>query len=135
MSVAFVETPSKIVDLMVKLITKRKDEKILDSGCGKGKFIEGLIKNGFKNLNGIELDAERFKYCSNRFSDSDSVLPSFFNADFLSWRSKEKYGVIIGNPPYVHYNDLPKQLQRGVSNIAKSMESDIYYVPLQDPLF
>ena len=51
--ISFVETPYPIANLMVQLITKPKSFEILDTGSGKGVFIECLINNGFKNIEGI----------------------------------------------------------------------------------
>ena len=124
--VAFVETPEKIVELMISLIGKNKfndkSTRILDTGCGKGVFIKHLKNKSFSEIEGIELNEELFESCKYDFPEF-----RFHNTDFLDWESKKKFDVIIGNPPYAHYNSLPQELRFKVDQIVKTKESDIYY--------
>jgi len=121
-SIAFVETPLEIVDLMVKLIGKPLDSRVLDAGCGKGSFLSKLVAENYTNVEGIEMNEERYEYCSKMFPKL-----VMHHDDFLSWKPSGRYDVIIGNPPYMHYNELPPNAQKRVTEITKSMESDIYY--------
>ena len=124
--VAFVETPEPIVNLMINLISDDKKSNpnisILDSGSGKGIFIENLRKAGYKNITGIELDKDLFNFTKNKFHNL-----TLLNLDYLSWITVSKYDLIIGNPPYCHFNSLPKQMKIEVSDIVGNKESDIYY--------
>ena len=119
--VGFVETPLPIAELMVSLIEAPKDVRVLDSGCGRGVFIEALLKAGFKNVRGIEIDPQLYAECSGKYGDRAEIL----KGDFLKHR--DTYDVIIGNPPYVHFNSLPPHLSEEVSRIIRSREGDIYY--------
>ena len=118
-TVAFVETPEKIVELMISLIGKNKfndiSTSILDTGCGKGVFIKHLKNKGFSKIEGIELNEELFESCKYDFPEF-----RFHNTDFLDWESKKKFDVVIGNPPYAHYNSLPKELRFKVEQIVKT---------------
>ncbi len=120
--ISFVETPPEISQLMVKLINQPKNCHILDSGCGKGIFLKTLISSGFTNIDGIEIDPGLCDYLRSSFKDIE-----LYNDDFLIWKSPKKYNVIIGNPPYSHYNSLPKKIQKEVFSLTKTRESDIYY--------
>lgn len=120
--ISFVETPSEVADLMAKLIGMPKNSRILDAGCGKGVFLESLLLAGFRNIEGIEFNESLFEACRNKFQNL--VL---YNDDFLAFNPSEKYDVIIGNPPYAHFNSLPKRIQNEVFGIAGSREVDIYY--------
>jgi len=120
--ISFVETPAEIADLMVKLITKQKDCDILDIGCGKGIFLNYLLENGFTNIDGIELNKMNYEFCKSNYSGV-----TLFNKDFLIWNPPKKYDLIIGNPPYAHFNSLPPEIQKEVADITKTRESDIYY--------
>lgn len=122
LKVSFVQTPIPIAELMVKLITKNNSAAILDTGCGKGVFLDTLKKAGFTNIEGIELNRELARYCQSKHS-----AIKIFNKDFLTWKPSKKYDVIIGNPPYSHYNSLPSKMQQEVHRITNSKESDIYY--------
>ncbi len=120
--ISFVETPISIAKLMVELISKDKKAKILDTGCGKGVFLAILAEKGYNNVEGIELDRELASFCKNKYKDY-----VIYNIDFLDFNSKNKYEVIIGNPPYLHFNSLPINSQKKVANITGTRESDIYY--------
>lgn len=121
-SISFVETPKEISDFMASLITKDRSISILDAGCGKGAFLEVLKNREFKRVSGIELDSSFVRYCKKRFPEYEIV-----NNDFLKLPNKEQYDVIIGNPPYVHFNSLPDFARENVYNLVGSKESDIYY--------
>jgi adenine-specific DNA-methyltransferase len=118
--ISFVETPREIARLMVKLSTIQKDEPVLDTGCGNGIFLEVLKEEGYKNILGIEIDEELYKTCISK--GFRVVL-----GDFLSYEFKEQFGLIIGNPPYAHFNQLPKQISENVRKIIGTSEGDIYY--------
>ncbi len=120
--VSFVETPHEISRLMVDLISKPKNIEILDTGCGRGIYLNTLILSDFKNIDGIELNKSLYNFCKSSFKDV-----TLYNHDYLVWESPKKYDVIIGNPPYLHYNSLPAKTQKNVFNITKTGESDIYY--------
>ncbi|MHA1263935.1 MAG: HsdM family class I SAM-dependent methyltransferase [Candidatus Helarchaeota archaeon] len=120
--VSFVETPQEIANLMVQLITKQKDCNILDTGCGTGVFLKVLLEKGFTNIEGIELSSTLAKRCKSVFNEA-----IIHKADFLTWNSAKRYDLIIGNPPYAHFNSLPFNIQQEVFNITKTRESDIYY--------
>ncbi|NPD88260.1 MAG: N-6 DNA methylase [Asgard group archaeon] len=125
-SIAFIETPDEVAKLMVSLISteykNQKEVQVLDSGCGRGVFLEQLLADKYSNIEGIELDNELIKICKSKFPQI-----KFYHEDYLDWEPKEKYDIIIGNPPYAHYNSLPSEVQEKVVKIVSSKESDIYY--------
>lgn len=118
--ISYVKTPKEVANLMVKLSTIPKDGLILDSGCGDGVFLEELKREGYKNCLGIEIDEELYKVCVSK--NLNVML-----GDFLTYGFKEKFDLIIGNPPYAHFNQLPKQVADNVKRIIKTAEGDIYY--------
>lgn len=93
-------TISLIADFMVSLITHAKECKVLEPSCGKGVFLEQLIKKGFKNLAAYEIDPSLGK--SFDFIQFKS---------FLSVSTEEKYDVVIGNPPYIRWKNLEPELK------------------------
>lgn len=109
----FVPTPDNIVDLMVdKLFAQSIPEKgdmILDPGCGKGAFIDGIIRWCLKNQNpipkivGIESDPRHIPEASKRFKRYPSI--EIKHQDFLL-NDQDCYDYIIGNPPYVPITKL-----------------------------
>jgi adenine-specific DNA-methyltransferase len=118
--ISFIQTPREIAKLMVKLSTIKKDGLVLDTGCGDGIFLEVLKEEGYKNILGIEIDEKLYKVCL--LKNFDVIL-----GDFLSYNFDKKFDLIIGNPPYAHFNKLPKQIAENVKKIIKTSEGDIYY--------
>ena len=89
-------TPQHIVGNMLKLIqsTKRvENPRFLEPSCGNGAFFTHLPRNKV----GIETDSKILV---------DSPHSGILNADFFSYDLSEKFDTIIGNPPYVRYQDI-----------------------------
>jgi len=118
--IGFVETPKEIAELMVDLASIDKNDPVLDTGCGKGIFLQALKDKGYKNIYGIEIDEELYDYCRRTFNN-------VIFEDFLTYEFRERFSLIIGNPPYAHFNQLPTQLARKVREIIGTSEGDIYY--------
>jgi adenine-specific DNA-methyltransferase len=118
--IGFVETPKEIAELMVDLASIDKNDPVLDTGCGKGIFLQVLKDRGYKNIYGIEIDEELYDYCKRKFNN-------VIFGDFLTYEFRERFSLIIGNPPYAHFNQLPMQSARSVKKIIGTSEGDIYY--------
>ena len=95
-------TPKIVANFMRELIKKDTSSRVLDPCAGKGVFLEVLWERGFRNIDAYEIDSSlpnkspvKIKYC-----------------DFLSSDEHEKFDVIISNPPYVRWKNLPKEVQR-----------------------
>ena len=121
--VGFVETPLQIARLMVSLCNIDKNSLVLDTGCGKGVFLQVLKDAGFSNVCGIEIDKELYRYCDKKFGKNFKII----FGDFLTYSFNQRFGLIIGNPPYVHFNQLPSEMAYIVKKIIKTSEGDIYY--------
>jgi len=106
-SLGQVFTPAHIVDKMIRL--RRNHGRILEPSAGIGAFISKLEIGAV----GIEID---------KTLQQDSRV---VNTDFFSYPIAEKFDTIIGNPPYVRYQDiqsstkqlLKKELFDGRSNL------------------
>ncbi len=71
------------------LYPKSKSDKVLEIGCGMGRFLLMLKKLGYKNLFGLDIDPSQYKIAKNEGLD---VCLADAN-EFLSI-SEEKYNVI-----------------------------------------
>ncbi|MEO2117472.1 MAG: N-6 DNA methylase [Methanocaldococcus sp.] len=120
--ISFVETPKEIAELMINLSTIPKNGLVLDTGCGKGIFLEVLREFRYKNCVGIEIDKDLYNHCKAKFDEFEIIL-----GDYLSHNFKEKFDLIVGNPPYAHFNNLPESIKKEVKRIIGTSEGDIYY--------
>lgn len=83
-------TPDEIVTKMIKLIEHPTDATVLEPSSGDGRFYLPL-KTKFKNVIGVELD--------KNVAHDDAVIADYFTTNYRA-------DVIIGNPPYVAYNEI-----------------------------
>jgi len=90
---------------MVSLISHSKDTKVAEPSCGKGVFLDNLIAHGFSNITAYEIDSTLgAKYDFIKFMS------------FLAVPTSEKYGVVIGNPPYIRWKNLEEELKKELDN-------------------
>lgn len=80
-------TPEHIVDQMISLI--ENSGSILEPSCGNGAFLKKLPNHTI----GIEIDSH---FTGN----------NILNIDFFDYNPIEKFDTIIGNPPYVKYQEI-----------------------------
>lgn len=88
-------TPNHIVDLMINLI--QNDGIIIEPSCGPGAFLNKLPATTI----GIELDPS--------VAHSKAIIMDYFDYH-------QKADTIIGNPPYVRYQDILPTTKTKLSN-------------------
>ncbi len=98
-------TPKIIVDFMISLANIDKNSSILEPSCGEGIFIDELIKNGYKNITAYEID-------NNLYKNFNFIK----NESFVSSDIKDKFDLIIGNPPYIRWKNLEEELKKELLN-------------------
>ncbi|MCS7122974.1 MAG: Eco57I restriction-modification methylase domain-containing protein, partial [Candidatus Aenigmarchaeota archaeon] len=96
---------------------------VLDTGFGRGAFLKKLIEKDYKNCWGVEIDPQLYELTKKEIDNKCNLILG----DFLQYRFDIKFDLIIGNPPYIHYTNLPQNMKDIVKNITKTSESDIYY--------
>lgn len=102
-------TPKAIADFMVQLLDLDKTQKVLEPSCGDGVFLNALDDAGFKNTEGIEIDASCSK--SSKFQIK--------YADYLQYETSEaSFDGVIGNPPYIRWKNLDPKLKKNLENSA-----------------
>jgi len=98
-------TPKLVADFMIDLAEIPIHAKILEPSCGEGIFLDLLQKKHFKNLTAYEIDdtlAKKYNFVK---------YESFVTADI-----KEKFDLIIGNPPYIRWKNLEDFLKTELLN-------------------
>jgi len=94
-------TPEIVADFMIGLANLMPDSKILEPSCGQGVFLDLFQKKGFENITAYEIDTELATKFSNVRYES-----------FVTANIKEKYDLIIGNPPYIRWKNLEDNLKQ-----------------------
>ncbi|WP_456475625.1 Eco57I restriction-modification methylase domain-containing protein [Candidatus Pyrohabitans sp.] len=132
----FVETPKELVDLMVEKLFRDappvEGSTLLDPGCGRGAFIEGVIRwcrryhKPIPQITGIELNPKHVQEAKKKFDSYIEV--KIIEGDFLTYKWDEKYGYIIGNPPYVPITNLSREEKARYRRLYKTASGrfDLY---------
>jgi len=99
-------TPELITDFMVGLIENKKSSSIFESCAGEGAFLKSLEKKGFDNVTAFEIDKdlENKSNIKIEYKDTLNNIPN------------KKFKVIIGNPPYVRWKNIPEDIRKNLSS-------------------
>lgn len=99
-------TPQSIVAEM--LLLRRNHGRILEPSCGAGAFF-----NEIPECVGIEID---INHCPK----------NALNIDFFDYPIEEKFDTIIGNPPYVRYQDINEETKGKLNSTLFDSRSNLY---------
>lgn len=128
----------KVVDLLDRLEYKRglAGSKIIENACGDGNILievvrryieDGLseqrspesIRNGLQNdIYGVEIDKVHLMNCRMKLDEIaisygiTSVKWNLINKDVLKIKFPFKFDFIVGNPPYITYQELDIDTRR-----------------------
>lgn len=131
-------TPSPIAQFICSWAIKNNNDMVLEPSCGDGNFIEAAIQrfselgiNGadlYGRIKGIELIPEEAQKATQRASRFGLNGDTIINNDFFSFISNQKgisYNSIIGNPPFIRYQNFPPKHR----DIAIQMMEDLGLKP------
>ena len=124
-------TPSYIVDYIIETVNPQYNNKVIDLSCGSGAFILGLLKyyvsNHKKtviqcikdNIYGVDILDYNIKRCKLLIVlfgliHNEIVVEKDINihvADSLKKKWEMKFDVVVGNPPYVKFQDLDENVR------------------------
>ncbi|MFV0522723.1 MAG: class I SAM-dependent DNA methyltransferase [Mangrovibacterium sp.] len=135
-------TPTYVVDFIIKEVAPKDNDKCLDPSCGCGAFLIGLVEyyqNTFsksikatikENIYGSDIlayNVRRTKIILSLFGlmkgeiieESDLKI---FHQDSLKANWENEFEIIVGNPPYVKFQDLSDENRTYLINHWKSIE-------------
>lgn len=116
-------TSSEVSSWLCAWGIRSSSEQVLEPSCGDGSFLEAaalrLLELGAKkptiakNLTGVEIIPGEANHSTSRLQPllglrARNVVET---ADFFSWwqeHEKDKFDVIIGNPPFIRYQTFPE---------------------------
>lgn len=140
-------TPQPVADFLAKWAIKSSHDKVLEPSCGDGILIESAIKaliekgsakqEAVNQVHGVELEQperlktlERIRALGGRSQESNIQLGDFFtyckenlaDSDLLAicdQRPKVSFDAIIGNPPFIRYQNFQEEHRRPAFEIMQ----------------
>ena len=139
-------TPSYIVDYIIETVHPQIHETSVDLSCGSGAFILGLLRYYTstynisveqcikRNIFGVDIlsyNVERCKLLIIVFGLSKNEIINVddihvFQADSLKKEWNNKFDVIVGNPPYVKFQDLDDNTRSFLLNHCETTKLRTY---------
>lgn len=119
-------TPLQLADAMVGLFADENLGRVLEPSCGDGVFIDSLASNNLldkiDSLTAVEIDASEAEKARVRYKNTKNI--KVLTEDFLDFYErcykKERYDLILGNPPYIRYQYLTEKQREIQSQILTS---------------
>lgn len=122
-------TPKWIADFVARWIAKYDIHTILEPSCGDGVFFQSVseyIKNR-TTVVGFDTDALAIAQCKQR-SLGMQVRLTLRCEDFLQWSVDNmksacplQFDAVVGNPPFIRYQYLEKDLQSTAQSLFELM--------------
>lgn len=121
-------TPGDLAQFMSKWILNNGVKEILEPSSGDGNFFKSISDvinshNSEVKITGVELDSDEAIKSIERAKEFDNLSVDVNNTDFLEWGLKNynklKFDAVIGNPPFIRYQYLPKEYQLKAEKIFK----------------
>lgn len=139
-------TPAYIVDFIINETNPQEKDKCLDPSCGGGAFLIGLVEYYQKNYNKsikkiiqeniygsdiLDYNAKRAKLilCLYGLLYNEIIEENDFNIyvqDSLKAEWKTNFEIIVGNPPYVKYQDLSDENRLYLSKKWKTIDNGTF---------
>jgi len=107
-------TPPELCDHVVDWAIRAKDEKVLEPSCGEAAFLLsagnrlrrlGASPASQEALHGVEVHAASATYARDALR-TIGFESSIETADFFDVEPAPIYDAVVGNPPYVRYQDF-----------------------------
>jgi len=116
-------TPDYLADFISKRVLSffenRTRISVLEPSVGDGAFVNSLSNNRSSlsiKLSALDINIEELEKASNKCFQNNS---EFIKTDFLEYKPKNKFSVIIGNPPYIKKNLLSNKQIELIKGIHK----------------
>ena len=111
-------TPEPIASFILKwAFNGNKQLDILEPSCGDGVFLHEIQKGDYEynSVTAIEFDETEAEKSRELCLEKANII----NADFHDFciNTKQKFDLVIGNPPYIRYQYFDKEQQEFASQI------------------
>lgn len=102
-------TPTSIVRPIVDWVLSRKPSRVVDAGCGSGRFaLEIAKRQPLLPILAIDIDPLATLVARANLGLVKANGAQILNVDYLTWPYQNTDGstAFLGNPPYVRYREL-----------------------------
>lgn len=119
-------TPLRLATAMAGLFASQDISNVLEPSCGDGVFLDSLknleLLDKVKNLTAVEIEPDEAEKVRGRYSDFEQIRVC--TEDFFDYYNrvlgKERFDLILGNPPYIRYQYLNESQRKMQSEILTS---------------
>jgi len=111
-------TPVPIASFILKwAFNGNKELDILEPSCGDGVFLEEIQKGNYEYNSLIAIEFDEIEATKSRKIGLDKS--NIINSDFHEYciNTKQKFDLIIGNPPYIRFQYFDREQQEFASEI------------------
>lgn len=124
-------TPLDLAHFLTRWVQEIGPKTILEPSCGDGVFFEALAQSGGlagTSILGFELEKSEAKKAVARAESAGLTNTTVYPEDFLRWAlnrivaREQDIDAVVGNPPFVRYQYLPKQFQAIAEHVFKVLD-------------
>lgn len=124
-------TPLDLAAFLAKWVQQNRPYDILEPSCGDGVFFEAMSRVGDFSKSTIvsfEIDKGEATKAAERVSAANFSNLAIRHADFLEWGlegilgKRQLFDAVLGNPPFVRYQYLPKDFQHFSESIFDALK-------------
>lgn len=122
-------TPSEVTKFITRWAIEDKDDIVLEPSCGDGHFVRDVVERLTflgassteikKNVLGIELYESEAKKSAQY--GSTILCGDFFGIYKSILRGKRKFNTIVGNPPFIRYQNFDEEFRRCAFSLVEDM--------------
>jgi adenine-specific DNA-methyltransferase len=118
-------TPSDLAEFLASWVSEINPTSVLEPSCGDGVFFSALKRASASKklaLTAFEIDKSEAKKAF-KLADELKLPTSIHIEDFLGWAIKSlkgndlRFDAVVGNPPFIRYQYLPRQFQNRAEEI------------------
>lgn len=122
-------TPLDLAVFISKWVLGCQANQILEPSCGDGVFFEALASSATRppTVRAFEIDQVEARKAGVRAAALENLVADTSATDFLSWavaelrRGAQPFEGVVGNPPFVRYQYLPKTFQALAEEIFRRL--------------
>ncbi|MFT4125644.1 MAG: N-6 DNA methylase [Gordonia sp. (in: high G+C Gram-positive bacteria)] len=112
-------TPEPVARFLVRWAVRTDVDAVLEPSCGEAVFLHELGVRGHRGpLVGVELHAGSAQE-AQRSLRRRGIAATIHDGDFFEYRDLGGYDAVVGNPPYIRYQDFSGEARAAARSAAR----------------